>query len=133
MVRSYSPIGFGFPSIVGGSAPASPVSGPAQRSHLLRPTNLPSRLKRPSTPQASAASLPPLLLRLLPGGANSSRAGLSPAVNQRLFTAHNELRLAARLEPCLAEPIKQAFRQLGIPPLAKFAARSHGEIRFYNQ
>ena len=90
MVRSYSPIGFGFPSIVGGSAPASPVSGPAQRSHLLRPTNLPSRLKRPSTPQASAASLPPLLLRLLPGGANSSRAGLSPAVNQRLFTAHGE-------------------------------------------
>src|SRR5207249_8491512 len=26
--------------------------------------------------------------RLLPGGANSSRAGLSPAVDQRLFTAH---------------------------------------------
>ena len=49
---------------------------------------------RPSTPEASAASLPPLLLRLLPGGANSSRAGLSPAVDQRLFTAHAEVGLA---------------------------------------
>src|SRR6266478_8945080 len=39
---------------------------------------------RPSTPEAPTASLPSPPLRLLPGGANSSRAGLSPAVNQRL-------------------------------------------------
>src|SRR3954452_11229295 len=30
---------------------------------------------RPSTPEASAASLPPLLLRLLPGGANQFPGG----------------------------------------------------------
>jgi hypothetical protein len=34
--------------------------------------------KRPSTPEASAASLPPLLLRLLPGGANQFPGGISP-------------------------------------------------------
>lgn len=32
--------------------------------------------KRPSTPEASAASLPPLLLRLLPGGANQIPGGI---------------------------------------------------------
>src|SRR5262245_49230554 len=41
-------------------------------------------LKRPSTPEASAASLPPLLLRLLPGGANQFPDGTFPAVDQRL-------------------------------------------------
>jgi hypothetical protein len=44
---------------------------------------------RPSTPKASAASLPPLLLRLLPGGANQFPGGYTPAVDQRLFTAHS--------------------------------------------
>jgi hypothetical protein len=43
---------------------------------------------RPSTPKASAASLPPLLLRLLPGGANQFPGGYTPAVDHRLFTAH---------------------------------------------
>src|SRR5580700_8123866 len=44
--------------------------------------------KRPSTSKAPTASLPPLPLRLLPGGATSSRAGFTPAEVQRLFTAH---------------------------------------------
>jgi hypothetical protein len=35
----------------------------------------PSRLKRPSTSEAPAASLPPLPLRLLPGGANQFPGG----------------------------------------------------------
>ena len=47
IVRSYSPIDFGLPSILGGSAPASPVSGPAQRSPSLRPTNSPSHQRDP--------------------------------------------------------------------------------------
>jgi len=33
LVRSYLPIVFGLPRISGGSAPALPFSGPAQRSH----------------------------------------------------------------------------------------------------
>src|SRR5215472_17629384 len=42
---------------------------PAQHSLALQPTDSPSRLMRPSTPEASASSLPLPLLRLLPGGA----------------------------------------------------------------
>ena len=50
--------------------------------------------KRPSTPEASAASSPPLLLRLLPGGANQFPGGfLPPTEDQRLFTAHAKVRL----------------------------------------
>src|SRR6516162_3580748 len=66
----------------GGSAAALCVSRPAQRSPALRPTCSPSR-HATSSPEASTASLPPLLLRLLPGGTTSSRAGLSPIVVRR--------------------------------------------------
>ena len=50
---------------------------------------------RPSTPKASAASLTPPLLRLLPGG-NEPVPGrdFSPAEDQRLFTAHPIIRLS---------------------------------------
>ena len=44
--------------------------------------------KRPFTPKAPTASLPPLPLRLLPGGATSSRSGVALAEVQRFFTAH---------------------------------------------
>ena len=77
-VRSYYSIGCGLPRIRGGSAPALFFSRPAQRSLSLQPACLPSRLERPSTPEASAASLPPLLLRLLPGGANQFPGGTFP-------------------------------------------------------
>src|ERR1700757_4303174 len=40
-VRSYCPIGLGLPRYSGGSAPALPVSRPAQRSLALRPACLP--------------------------------------------------------------------------------------------
>jgi hypothetical protein len=46
-VRSCFPSTSAFPRLVGGSAPASPVSGPAQRSLSLRPTNSPSRQSDP--------------------------------------------------------------------------------------
>jgi len=42
-VRSYCSIGIGLPRAKGGSAPASPVSGPAQRSLTLWPARSPSR------------------------------------------------------------------------------------------
>src|SRR5215831_20704854 len=82
-------IDFGLPQITVGSAPALSVSWPAQRSLTLRPTDSPSRLMRPSTPEAPTALLPPPPLRLLPGGAIQFPGGsFSPAVDQRLFTAH---------------------------------------------
>jgi hypothetical protein len=62
-------IDVGLPQITVGSAPALPVSWPAQRSLALQPADSPSRLMRPSTPEAPAALLPPPPLRLLPGGA----------------------------------------------------------------
>ena len=65
----YCSIDFGLPQVVGGSAPALIFSRPAQRSLALRPADSPSRLKRPSTPEAPAALLSPPPLRLLPGGA----------------------------------------------------------------
>ncbi len=76
-IRSYRSLDVGLPHITVGSAPASQVSRPAQRSLRLQPADLPSRLMRPSTPEAPAALLPPPPLRLLPGGASSSRASLS--------------------------------------------------------
>src|SRR5258705_900411 len=69
LIRSYGSINFGLPHITVGSAPALPVSRSAQRSLALQPADSPSRLMRPFPPEASAASLPPPLLRLLPGGA----------------------------------------------------------------
>jgi hypothetical protein len=55
---------------------------------------------RPSTPKASAASLPPPLLRLLPGGANQFPGGSTPAVDHHLFTAHPVTRRNIKGRPC---------------------------------
>jgi hypothetical protein len=60
-----------------GFNPALPVSGPAQRLLALQPADSPSRLMRPSTPEASAVLLPPPPLRLLPGGAIQFPGGSS--------------------------------------------------------
>jgi hypothetical protein len=76
-VRSYCSIGVGLPRPKGGSAPASPVSRPAQRSLALRPACSPSRHCDLFPPKASAASLPLPLLRLLPGGTNQFPGGTS--------------------------------------------------------
>jgi hypothetical protein len=68
--------GFGLPRVLGGSAPASAVSGPAQCSHHITAcATCRVAFKRPSTSEAPAASLPPLPLRLLPGGANQFPGG----------------------------------------------------------
>src|SRR5271157_2633756 len=44
--------------------------------------------KRPSTPKAPTASLPPLPLRLLPGGANQFPGGSCTRCSPAPFTAH---------------------------------------------
>ena len=66
---------------------------------------------RPSTPKASAALLPPPLLRLLPGGANQFPGGFNSRCGPPPFTAHPVTRrnikgrpfwsrvLSVRLEP----------------------------------
>src|ERR1035437_1573219 len=59
----------GLPQITVGAAAALRGARPAQRSLALQPADSPSRLMRPSTPEAPAALLPPPPLRLLPGGA----------------------------------------------------------------
>src|SRR4030095_11497188 len=81
----YASLDVGLPQVMEGSAPALPVSRRAQRSLALQPADSPSRLMRPSTPEAPAALLPPPPLRLLPGGAiqfpggsSSSRVGPVP-------------------------------------------------------
>jgi hypothetical protein len=68
-IRSFPSTGIGLPRLLGGSAPASAVSGPARCYCAFGLHDSPSRLKRPSTSEASAASSPPPPLRLLPGGA----------------------------------------------------------------
>jgi len=45
---------------------------------------------RPSTPKASAASLPPLLLRLLPGGANQFPDGISLPLRTSVFSRRTD-------------------------------------------
>src|SRR5216683_6023995 len=93
----YCSIVIGLPHITVGSAPALHFSRPAQRSLTLQPADSPSRLMRPSTPEAPTALLPPPPLRLLPGGAIQfpgefiSRCGPVP------FTAHCNRMIASTI------------------------------------
>src|SRR5262249_32361418 len=80
-VRSPEVRGVGLPCYSGRSAPALPVSRPARRSLTLRPAGSPSRPRRPSPSKASAVSLPPLPLRLLPAGAKAAGWELHPLKN----------------------------------------------------
>ena len=58
MSPSSQPVG-GLPLFSGGSASATPVSRPAQRSLAFRPAWSPSRPRRPSTSVLQSMSLPP--------------------------------------------------------------------------
>src|ERR1019366_8692126 len=78
----------GLPQVTVGSAPALHFSRPAQRSLALQPADSPSRLMRPSTPEAPAALLPPPPLRLLPGGAIQFPGGFISRCGPVPFTAH---------------------------------------------
>ena len=75
-VRSYCSINIGRPTIDGGTAPALPVSGPAQRSLHVTAHMLAKSPTRPSTPEAPTVSLPLPPLRLLPGGTNQIPGGI---------------------------------------------------------
>lgn len=76
-----SPAMGAFPEMLIGSASASVVFGTCSAFTPLIACQLADRPSRPSKPKASAASLPPRLLRLLP-------SGLTPAGRPCLCTAH---------------------------------------------
>src|SRR6266478_2397507 len=87
-IRSFPSTGFGLPRVLGGSAPASAVSGPARCYCTFGLQDSPSRLKRPSSSEAPAASSPPPPLRLLPGGANQFPGGNFTRSGPAPYTAH---------------------------------------------
>ena len=84
---SYSlilPIDVGLPSIPGGSAPALPVSGPAQRSLSLRPANSPSRLRDPLHQRLQQIRCLLCSFDCYRAERSSSRVGIASTVVQRL-------------------------------------------------
>src|SRR5262249_16828339 len=95
MVSLGNPDVSAFPDMAVRSACASSFSRLARRSLALRPAH--SRCHQFATriPKASAISLPPHLLRLLPAGA-VCRVGLAPTGNRRLSTAHANSRHSNR-------------------------------------
>ena len=92
-IPSYDSIRFGLPTNRGGSAPALSVSGPAQRSLTLRPARSPSRLATLCTRGFSSLVASTAALIATGWSEPSSRAGLTPAVDHRLLTAHPVIRL----------------------------------------
>ena len=90
--RRVSPDG-GLPPIRGGSAPASPVSGPARRSLTLRPARSPSRQSDPLHRGLQRLRYLHRCLDCYRAERSSSRAGVTPAEEQRLFTAHAKVEL----------------------------------------
>ena len=93
LVRSYDSIRFGLPTKPGRVGPCIVVFEACSAFTHVTACMLAESPMRPSTPKASAASLPPPLLRLLPGGANQFPGGFTPAVDHHLFTAHPVCRL----------------------------------------
>src|ERR1700731_2060878 len=75
IARSSIFIDCGLPCDKARSAPAILFSWPAQRSLTLRPARSRRVAARPPTPNAPTASVPPLPLRLLRGGANQFPGG----------------------------------------------------------
>jgi hypothetical protein len=88
-VRSYSLIRVGLPSSVGGASPALYVSRPAQRSLGLQPVCSPSRQCDPLHRRLQTLRCLHACPDCYRVERTSSRAGIAPAVDQHLFTAHN--------------------------------------------
>src|SRR6266516_2540187 len=74
-----------------GRLPRLFVLRPARCSRVLGPVSSRVAFTATFASKAPTASLPPLPFRLLPAGTTSCRTGLSPAEDQRLFTAHIHL------------------------------------------
>ena len=89
LVRSYCPTVTGLPRIQGGSAPASAVSRPAQRLLTLRPAHSLSRHATLLHRRLQQLHYFRRCFGCYRAERTSSRAGLAPAVDQRLFTAHS--------------------------------------------
>src|SRR5207244_4725942 len=108
LLRSLHPAVSAFPERVIGSACALSFSRLARRSLALRPAHSRGHQFVTRYPKASAISLPPCLLRLLPAGANR-RVGLAPTGKRRLVTAHprsGHCARARRLEADLAQALR---------------------------
>src|ERR1700741_4256918 len=94
-VSSHCSIGVGLPRPKGGSAPASPVSRPAQRSLVLRPACSPSRLCDPLHRRLQRLRCLHRCFDCYRAERTSSRAGLAPTVDQRLSTAHFRIKVSS--------------------------------------
>jgi hypothetical protein len=95
-VRSLCSIGVGLPRPKGGSAPALPVSRLAQRLLALRPACLPSRPCDPLHRRLQRLRYLHHCFDCYRAERTSSRAGLPPAVDQRLCTAHFRIKVRIR-------------------------------------
>jgi hypothetical protein len=84
LIRSCFPINVGLPRRKGGSAPALPVSRPAQRLLTLRPACLPSRLRDPLRQRLQRLRHLHHCSGCYRAERSSSRTGFAPAVDQRL-------------------------------------------------
>src|SRR5262245_24938816 len=87
-VRSDYSIDCGLPRNRGGSAPALTFSRPAQRSLTLRPACSPSRLNDLLHQRLQQSRCLHRCSDCYRVERTSSRAGLTPAVDHHLFTAH---------------------------------------------
>jgi hypothetical protein len=91
-IRSYDSIRFGLPRNPGGSAPALVFSRPAQRSLTLPPARSPSRLATLCT-RGFRSLVASTAARIATGRSEPVPGRVTPAVDQRLFTAHPVIRL----------------------------------------
>ena len=83
LIRSCFPFNVGLPHRKVGSAPALPVSRPAQRLLTLRPACLPSRLRDPLRQRLQRLRYLHHCSGCYRAERSSSRAGLAPFVDQR--------------------------------------------------
>src|SRR5271154_6946703 len=93
LIRSYDSTRFGLPRNRGGSAPALVFSRPAQRLLTLRPACSPSRLCDPLHRRLQQLRCLRCCFDCYRVERTGSRAGLTPAVDHHLFTAHPVMRL----------------------------------------